>query len=107
MDHLQFSGALIRIGQAPLFAVKNLPFADIPAQRPVFCYDADTSKEALLQGGNCYASCCDSWYPGSDLAGGGGRQWPVQQSGVGRALCPDGGGLRVFRLGLLEKGKER
>ena len=30
-----------------------------------------------------------SRYPSSDLAGGG-RQRPVRQSGVGRALCPDG-----------------
>ena len=29
----------------PLFAVKNLPFADIPAQRQVFCYDAGTSRK--------------------------------------------------------------
>ena len=31
----------------------------------------------------------------------------IRLAGVGRALCSDGGGLRVFRLRLLEKGEEQ
>jgi hypothetical protein len=43
LSHFSFARAALTGGA--LFAVKNLPFADISAQRPVFCYDAGTSRK--------------------------------------------------------------